>query len=69
MARVAGDPRVMPIPHSGCWIWMGSLTKGGYPRRFSHSRDLRYVHRLSYEERNGPISEDICALHVTPLRA
>ena len=65
-----GDPRlpdrfwdkVQPCPMSGCWIWVGSTSRGGYGNFQSGSRTLgtrRMVaaHRFAYESLCGPISD------------
>lgn len=44
--------RVERIPFSGCWIWMGPLSSGGYGR--IHIDGKRYAaHRVSYRIANG----------------
>ena len=57
-----GDPRlpsrfwgkVVPEPNSGCWLWVGATSKGGYGA-CSLAGIQRYTHRLAYESLVGPI--------------
>lgn len=44
----------IPEPNSGCWLWMGSLNKAGYPCPYYEGRSVR-AHRLAYEAFRGPI--------------
>jgi hypothetical protein len=37
--------RVMPEPNSGCWLWLGDVTDGGYGKVFVRGRTV-LVHRL-----------------------
>ncbi len=49
-------------PHSGCWLWQGSLTSDGYGRFWLIDRHVR-AHRASYELRYGPIPEGMVVRH------
>ena len=56
-----------PIPHAGCWIWMGSR-KGSYGK--SHVNGISTsAHRASYEATKGPIPAGLHIDHLcmTPL--
>lgn len=53
---------------SGCLVWTGHLTKKGY----GHIRCLgpmRYVHRVIWEEANGPVPDGMSVLHKCDNRA
>src|SRR3990167_3103684 len=55
----------IPIPESGCWIWMGAITKTGYGiivNRFTN-RKPKWTHRLSYETFCNPIPKGLHVLH------
>ncbi len=64
---------VMPVPNSGCWIWMGALC--GYdPDSGYHRKVTRYgqtnidgrsikAHRASWMQHRGPIPEGMQVLH------
>jgi hypothetical protein len=46
--------KITPEPNTGCWLWMGSLNRGGYGRfgigsRTDDSRRTTSTHRLAYE--------------------
>jgi len=60
------EPKVIPEPMSGCWIWLGTLDKDGYGKT-THSRDglKRDVraHRLVYELLVGPIPHGALLRH------
>lgn len=51
--------KCIPEPNSGCWLWLGSLTKlphdrGGYARYMLDGK-VRRAHRVSYEVLVGRI--------------
>jgi hypothetical protein len=50
--------RVIPEPNTGCWLWEGPVNFFGYGLSH-HSR----VHRLAWEEANGPIPDGLFVLH------
>jgi hypothetical protein len=52
---------VMPLPWSGCWIWMGRVNEKGYGMAGKAGRER--VHRLSWREHRGPITIADCVLH------
>lgn len=43
----------IPEPMSGCWIWLGTLSKEGYPQ--SGVRGEHFAHRVSHRHFKGPI--------------
>ena len=51
--------RVIRVPWSGCWLWIGAVTKKGYGMITGN----RYAHRLAYEEFIGPIPTGMQVLH------
>lgn len=56
------EEKTMPIPESGCLIWMGCETGKGYSQiRFNGK--LQFVHRLSYSLAFGEITNNLCVLH------
>jgi hypothetical protein len=56
-------PLVMPIPYSGCWIWLGSIGGGGYGEVTDIPYRRVYVHRLAWERSGQDIPNDLCLLH------
>lgn len=48
--------RMMPVPESGCWIWMLSTDPCGYGR-VKRGGKLLLAHRVAYEAWNGRIEE------------
>lgn len=53
----------MPIPESGCWIWMERLSSTGYGRVSIGNQKSAFAHRKSYEEFKGPIPEGMSVCH------
>ena len=46
--------RVLPEPNTGCWLWDGGVTLGGYGI-FYWKGKRRYAHRFSYALAQGAI--------------
>lgn len=60
----------MPVPKSGCFIWLGGLDVGGYGQ-FHHikgSNIKKMAHRASYEHFIGPIPEGMDLDHLCRVR-
>jgi len=54
--------RFIPVPESGCWLWLGSTSKGyGSIRRDAYRMAL--AHRIAWELHRGPVSDDTLVLH------
>lgn len=60
------DKKVMPIPESGCLIWMSVCIADGY----GHFWLGKWVkaHRWSYEQKYGPIPDDLVLDHLCRVR-
>lgn len=56
------------IPESGCWIWMSSLNTGGYGKTGLGRGSHLSAHRVSYEQKFGPIPKDKFALHTCDIK-
>lgn len=52
----------MPVPESGCWLWIGGTGRRGYGRLCHENRQLS-AHRFSYELHYGKAPGDLCVLH------
>lgn len=54
--------KIMPIPHCGCWIWVGEVDPRGYGR-FYHWENgrskARLAHRIVYEHYLGAIPDGL----------
>ena len=48
------DPRIQPIPETGCWIWMGSMRDNGYGQAGAGGT-TRLAHRVFYEKKTGKL--------------
>ena len=55
---------VMPEPNSGCWLWIGAITKKGYGGNFRVGKKTNQPHRLSYSLYKGSIPD---GLHIDHL--
>lgn len=57
--------KVMPVPESGCWIWIASLRSDGYGMFSLGERQRAPVaaHRISYEMHRGSIPPGAFVCH------
>lgn len=58
----------MPIPFCGCYIWMGSLNKGGYGSVGFRGK-TRNAFRVAFELARGPIPEGLEPDHLCRIRS
>lgn len=58
---------VMPIPESGCWVWMGGVGRGGYGK-FYHNSKTVLAHRISYLDAFGEIPHGLQLDHLCRVR-
>ena len=59
--------KVVEIPFSGCWIWMGALDKSGYGHLTFNGKHMR-AHRASYESHNNPGIKPLLVCHKCDVR-
>ena len=52
----------IPVPWSGCWIWIGSVIPSGYGKIMKDGKQCS-AHRISYELFVGKIPENLRVLH------
>lgn len=52
----------MPEPNSGCWLWIGATTPGGYGKLRNKGRTI-IASRASWMAHRGAIPEGLCVLH------
>ncbi len=50
--------KIMPEPNSGCWFWLGALSRG-----YGSLKNAR-AHRVAYEMTIGPIPEGLVIDHL-----
>lgn len=62
------EMKYMPISETGCWIWMGTVTGGGYGGIAIHRKKVP-AHRLAWELFRGPIPEGLEIDHLCRVRA
>lgn len=48
------EAKFIPVPESGCWLWLGALGRKGYGRFHYKGRNV-IAHRLAYKALRGPI--------------
>lgn len=58
---------VVPVPESGCWLWIGEWNDGGYGRLWIRGKNHQ-AHRLSYELHKGPIPDGLTIDHLCRVR-
>jgi len=61
---------MMPEPNSGCWLWLGTVSGGGYGQ-FQESpltKKKKLAHRASYECFVGPIPAGMQLDHLCRVR-
>ena len=59
---------VIPEPNSGCHLWIGNLSQGGYGKKTHLGKDW-YVHRLVYELEHGKIPKGLTVDHLCRVRS
>ena len=53
----------MPVPESGCRLWIGATMGKGYPQIRINGKSVR-VHRWMYEQYYGPITDGLQPDHL-----
>ena len=56
----------IPVPESGCWLWLGATSKG-YGTINVSGKNVR-VHRFVYEAMRGPIPPGLFTDHLCRVR-
>lgn len=56
------EARSIPVPETGCWIWLGCTDDNGYGL-VTVKRVVHRAHRLAWSEVNGPITAGLHVLH------
>lgn len=59
--------KIMPVPESGCWIWMQSVATTGYGKAHHMGKHIS-AHRLSHVLFIGPIPDGAHVLHSCDVR-
>lgn len=55
-------------PNSGCWLWDGSINRGGYGQYKGLKDVSTLAHRVSWSLYRGPIPEGLWVLHRCDVR-
>ncbi len=64
--------KYIPEPNSGCWLWLGKISRYGYGRvTLSGDRVTKEAaaHRVSVELSGRTIPDGMCALHKCDVRS
>lgn len=61
------EEKISREPMSGCWIWTGALSGGGYAQA-GINRKTVYVHRLAYEAFRGCVPAGQTIDHLCRVR-
>ena len=57
----------MPVTESGCWLWLGSINRGGYGKLSINGKTVT-AHRAVYEQHLGKIPVGLCLDHKCKVR-
>lgn len=67
-AQARFDEKCIPVPESGCLLWLGQWgATGGYGVFFNGEKQV-YAHRYSYEQANGPVPDGLVLRHKCDTR-
>lgn len=59
----------IPVPESGCWLWLGAWSQHGYGRLSMNGRHPVGAHRLFYAYHKGDVPADLFVCHKCDTRA
>lgn len=66
------NEKQIPVSESGCWLWLGEVTRNGYGRMTFFVDGVRMrelAHRLSYTLLIGEIPEGLVVCHKCDVRS
>lgn len=58
----------IPEPNSGCWLWLGCLTRDGYPQFYGAEGSVVRAHRFIFELTRKKIPEGLTIDHLCRVR-
>lgn len=58
----------IPEPNTGCWLWLGAVTSGGYGTLYLDGRTAS-AHRTAYEAFVSPIPDSLEIDHLCRVRS
>lgn len=62
-AIAAIEARSIPVPESGCWLWLNSVDRDGYGVIVVKGIHGKKAHRIAYQAANGEIPAGACVCH------
>lgn len=57
------------MPFSGCWLWIGTMTEGGYGIFYLSKTDPVLAHRHSYQQHVGSIPQGLELDHLCRVKS
>lgn len=68
--RESLEELAMPVPETGCWLWIGKVNNAGYGRIGLGSRGrAAFAHRVSFQIHRGPIPAGMLVCHRCDTRS
>lgn len=61
------EKHYVPVPESGCWLWVGAIQENGYGRFYIDGKMVQ-AHRYAYEQKHGLIPEGLELDHLCRVR-
>lgn len=61
------EMRTMPVPFSGCLVWLGGVGSNGYGHLTYKYRTIS-AHKAAWEASNGPVPEGMFVCHSCDVR-
>src|SRR3990167_4799453 len=65
--KIQLDDLIQIVPWSGCWIWMGALSKNGYGNVHVRPKNIT-AHRYVYTQVRGAIPSNLDLDHLCRVR-
>ena len=64
------EKKIMPVPFSGCWLWLAAVNKSdGYARFNGGDTNTRNAHAVSYEHFKGAVPKGYHVDHLCRVRS
>lgn len=62
------ESKFIPVPESGCWLWLGALNGNGYAMMKNERGVNEHGHRIAFRLYRGPIPAGEHVLHGCDVR-
>lgn len=57
------EARCVPVPFTGCWMWLLSIGTHGYGQAYTTDKRVTTAHRVSFMAFKGPIPDGLLVQH------